>query len=258
MPTASVGMAPYLSTTRSNYPFRNADVQGRRHLKATPTPVTIDDRKDLSVDENHPRPVKRWAAAAIKLLIVALVVWFIRRTIVDAWEQLGTRRWQFDFWWLAASGGLYLLGTLCCGVFWHRTLRVMGQPVSLPQALRAYYIGQLGKYVPGKAMVVILRAGLVRGQGVDTALAAASVFLETLTMMSTGALMAAAIVAVWFRGQTLLFWAALGHDGRRRSCPRFPPCSDASCDWPAWEGRIRPSSKNWPTSAMEPCFSAGR
>ena len=46
-----------------------------------------------------------------------------------------------------------------------RTLRVLGQSVSLPLALRAYYIGQLGKYVPGKALVVILRAGLVRGPG---------------------------------------------------------------------------------------------
>jgi len=63
--------------------------------------------------------------------------------------------------------------------------------------------------VPGKAMVVILRAGLVRGQGVDTSLAAVSVFFETLTMMSSGALMAAAIVAVWFHEQGLLFWAAL-------------------------------------------------
>ena len=98
---------------------------------------------------------------------------------------IGPGRWQFDSWWLAASGGLYLLGTLCCGVFWHRTLRALGQPVSLPQALRAYYIGQLGKYVPGKAMVVILRAGLVRGQGSIPALAAVSVFLETLTMMSS-------------------------------------------------------------------------
>lgn len=161
------------------------------------------------MDENPSGRLKRWLAAAVKLLIVALVVWYVRRTIVDAWTQLGEYRWQLDFWWLAASGGLYLLGTLFYGIFWHRTLRVLGQPVSLSQALRAYYVGQLGKYVPGKAMVVILRAGLVRGQGVDTALAAASVFLETLTMMSVGALLAAAIVAVWFRGQTLLFWAAL-------------------------------------------------
>ena len=85
----------------------------------------------------------------------------------------------------------------------------MGQNVTLPQALRAYYIGHLGKYVPGKAMVVVLRTGLVRGQGVDTSLAAASVFFETLTMMAVGAFLSAAIVAVWFHQQTLLFWAAL-------------------------------------------------
>ena len=66
---------------------------------------------------------KRWTLAAIKVLIVVIVVWFIRRTLAEAWGQLGSRRWQFDFWWLAAAGGLYLLGTLLCGVFWHRSLR---------------------------------------------------------------------------------------------------------------------------------------
>jgi hypothetical protein len=161
------------------------------------------------VDENHPRRARRWLVAAVKLLIVALVVWYIRRTIVDAWEQLGEHRWQFDARWLAASGVLYLLGTLLCGVFWFRALRALGQPVGLGQTLRAYYIGHLGKYVPGKAMVVVIRAGLIRGAGVDTSLAAVSVFFETLTMMSTGALMAAAIVAVWLHEQTLLFWAAV-------------------------------------------------
>ena len=147
---------------------------------------------------------------AVKLLIVVVVVWYIRRTLVDAWQQLSQQHWHCDFAWLALSGGLYLLGTLCCAIFWHRTLRALGQPVGLGQAIRAYYIGQLGKYVPGKAMVVILRTGLLRGQGVDTSLAAVSVFFETLTMMATGALMAAAMLAVWFRGQTLLLWAALG------------------------------------------------
>ena len=133
-----------------------------------------------------------------------------------------------DFWWLAASGGLYLLGTLFSGIFWHRVLRALGQNVGFWTALRAYYIGHLGKYVPGKAMVVILRAGLIRGQGVDTSLAVVSVFFETLTMMSVGALLAAAIVAVWFRGQTLLFWAALAC-WRWPDCPRFRPCFAAWC-----------------------------
>lgn len=152
---------------------------------------------------------KRWFVATVKLLIVVVVVWCIRDTLLHAWNQLGERRWQCNFGWLVVAGGLYLLGTLLCGVFWHRTLLALGQKVGLPTALRAYYIGHLGKYVPGKAMVVILRTGMVRGEGVDTSLAAVSVFFKTLTMMSIGALMGAALVAGWFREQMLLFWAAL-------------------------------------------------
>ena len=145
----------------------------------------------------------------MKLSIVVLVLWFIRGRIIEWWDQLGQHRFHLKYGWLAASGGLYLLGSLFCGLFWHRTLRALGQEVSLAQALRAYYIGHLGKYVPGKAMVVILRAGLIRGPGVDASLAVVSVFFETLTMMSVGALLAAAVVAGWVRGQTLWFWAAL-------------------------------------------------
>ena len=36
-------------------------------------------------------------------------------------------------------------------------------------------------------MVIVLRTGLIRSQRVDTRLAVASVFLETLTMMAVGA-----------------------------------------------------------------------
>jgi glycosyltransferase 2 family protein len=174
------------------------------------------------VNEHHPGRARRWLAATVKLLIVALVVWYIRRTLIDAWEQLGEHRWHVDFGWLAAAGGLYLLGTLPCAIFWHRALRALEQPVSLSRALRAYYIGHLGKYVPGKAMVVVLRTGLVRGQGVDTSLAAVSVFFETLTMMAAGAMLAAAMMAVWFRGHALLFWAAIAMMAAA-GAPTLPP-----------------------------------
>src|SRR5690606_94835 len=56
--------------------------------------------------------------------------------------------------------------------------------------VRAYYIGHLGKYVPGKAMVVVLRAALLSDKQVDTKMATISVFVETLTMMAAGAFLA--------------------------------------------------------------------
>jgi glycosyltransferase 2 family protein len=174
------------------------------------------------MNQEPPGRPRRWLALAVEALIVAVLLWFVRRTIADAWQQLGTHQWRFHAWWLSAAGALYLLGMLPCGVFWHRTLLALGQPASLRQSLWAYYIGTLGKYVPGKAMVVVLRAGLVRGQGVDASLAAVSVFFETLTMMSTGALLAAAIVAVWYHQQMLLFWAAIGMAAAALT-PTLPP-----------------------------------
>ncbi len=148
--------------------------------------------------------LRRWLPCVLKLLIVALVVWFIRGMIAQSWRDLRAHSFHVDFGWLATAGVLYLVGTLCCGLFWHRTLRALDQPIGPSKALRAFFIGHLGKYVPGKAMVVVIRAGMVRGPGVDASLAVASVFFETLTMMSVGAFLAAAVAAAWFRTEPFL------------------------------------------------------
>jgi uncharacterized membrane protein YbhN (UPF0104 family) len=153
---------------------------------------------------------KKWLITVAKILVVVLVVWAIRRTIIDAVYQLDEHPLQFHAGWLVAAGALYLLGLLPAGLFWHRVLLVLGQDAKLGETLRAYFIGHLGKYVPGKAMVVALRTGLIRSRRVDTGIAAVSVFFETLTMMTVGAFIAAAILAFWFRGHWFLTMAALG------------------------------------------------
>ena len=48
-------------------------------------------------------------------------------------------------------------------VFWYGVLRAMGQCPSFATAIRAYYLGQMGKYLPGKAWALFLRAALIRG-----------------------------------------------------------------------------------------------
>jgi glycosyltransferase 2 family protein len=152
----------------------------------------------------------KWLMTAIKLLIIALVAWFVRDTLVKAWRQIGEQTWHWRPCWLVSAGAIYLIGLLPAAAYWHYVLKVLGQDVQWTNTLRAYYIGHLGKYVPGKAMVVILRAGLVRGHRVDTAVAAASVFFETLTMMAVGAFMAAGILAMRLREERLLFWGSIG------------------------------------------------
>jgi uncharacterized membrane protein YbhN (UPF0104 family) len=137
--------------------------------------------------------LRRIAPPIAKLAILAAVVWGGHRTISNALGDLKQHDWQISqlqLAWAALSGLLYLLSQLPCGWFWHGVLQGLGQRVELPRALRAYYIGHLGKYVPGKAMVVVLRATLIGQPHVKTSLAVVAVFYETFTTMACGAAMA--------------------------------------------------------------------
>ena len=154
---------------------------------------------------------KKWLISAIKLLVVAAIVWWVYDSIAKGWDELAQRdegQWGWKPQWLVIAGGIYLIGLLPFGLFWHRVLGDLGQEPRLGETLRAYYIGHLGKYVPGKAMVVVLRAGLIRSHRVNAAMAAVSVFFETLTMMAVGACAAAAYLVLFFREEILWCCAA--------------------------------------------------
>jgi len=185
----------------------------RRNVPEMSMDSPLSERTNDKVSTTAPsRPPlgRRWAVTAVKLLIVLVVLAAVRHTLLSGLAQLDNYPWHFQPGWLIAAGALYLLGLLPAGLFWCHVVRTLGQPAGIGETLRAYFIGHLGKYVPGKAMVVVLRAGLIRSHRVNTAVAAASVFFETLTMMSVGALLSAAVLAVWFREQRTLFAVAVG------------------------------------------------
>lgn len=94
--------------------------------------------------------------------------------------------------------------------FWRRLLKSMDQQVGGYEAFRAYTIGHLGKYVPGKLMVIVLRTGLIRSANVDGVIAAVTVLIETLTMMAAGAFLSAITLLIWFQDQRWLQLLAVG------------------------------------------------
>ncbi len=145
-------------------------------------------------------PRRRWAKwikLSIRVLVLSLVAWGIWRTISKAGGDLPTYgvSWgDVHVKWTIIAGLFYIAGLMPCWIFWHRTLRAMGQDPRWRETLRAFWIGHLGKYVPGKAMVVVLRTGLVFSDRVNKTVAATSVFVETLTMMAVGAFVASSIL----------------------------------------------------------------
>ena len=154
-----------------------------------------------------------WIVRFVKLLIVIAVAFGIIHFVQQAIRDLDRHGFSIDQirpGWILLSGFFYLLGVLPAGLFWHRLLRAVGQRPYWLDTLRAYYIGHLGKYIPGKAMVVVLRAGLVSGERVSSATAGVTVFMETLTQMAVGAALAAAIIAIRYSQYWQLVLLALG------------------------------------------------
>jgi glycosyltransferase 2 family protein len=136
---------------------------------------------------------KRGAKIALKGVLAALVLWAVGRHVARTWRDLREHgeTLRVEPAWIALAVLLYLAGLSACGAFFARVLRAGPTPIGTLPALRAYLISHLGKYVPGKAMVVLMRVGLVTPYGARPATAALATLYETLDMMAAGGLVAA-------------------------------------------------------------------
>jgi hypothetical protein len=131
--------------------------------------------------------------------------------------------------WLVAAGGLYLLGLACSAVYWWRLLGHLGPRPPFFTAVRAYYIGHMGKYLPGKAWAVFLRASLVRPGGVSLTLATVTSFYEVLVTMSAGALVGAVLFPlVGTASGAEPHWGTLRHLVRLETPPEGVPTVTAT------------------------------
>jgi uncharacterized membrane protein YbhN (UPF0104 family) len=141
---------------------------------------------------------KKEAILAIKAVLAVLVLAYVGRHVARTWEDLHKHGETLHVApaWIALALLLYLGGLAACGYYFGRVMQVSPTPVGDFAALRAYLISHLGKYVPGKAMVVVMRVGLLAPYGARPATAAFATLYETLTMMAAGGLIAAAGFAV--------------------------------------------------------------
>jgi hypothetical protein len=137
-----------------------------------------------------------------------VVLAFVGWRMWELWQSDEIRGLKVDWLWLAASAAVYLLGWLPTVWFWRRMMRAVGGNVAWGDAVRAYYCGHLGKYIPGKATVLVIRAGLLKDRGCPARLAALTAAYETLMLMGVGLASAAALLPRLFRRSQLAGWSA--------------------------------------------------
>ena len=136
----------------------------------------------------------RWLKAAAKSAVGVLVLWAVARHVGRTWADIQERGGppRVEASWVALAVALYLAGLGLFGMYFVRVLDAGPAAVPPFAGWRAYLISHLAKYVPGKALVVVTRVGLVTPYGARASTAAFATLYETLVMMAAGGLIAAA------------------------------------------------------------------
>lgn len=125
------------------------------------------------------------------LLLGGAAVFFVVRRLIHDWPEVQPYLKDADVAWLVAAGVFAVLGMTSIGWGWRHVMRTLGAEPRLGRTIAWYYVGELGKYVPGGVWPVLGRGELARRGGIPKSRAFTSVALS-LGMLYLAAMFTAA------------------------------------------------------------------
>jgi glycosyltransferase 2 family protein len=131
------------------------------------------------------------ASTAVGALLAALAGFFVVRALTREWDDVRQSLESANGLWIVGALLLAAGGMTAIAIPWRRALRLLGAGLAYPEIVARYYLGEIGKYLPGGVWPVVGRGELAARAGVARGAAYGSVAL------SLGALyLAAMLVAV--------------------------------------------------------------
>lgn len=123
----------------------------------------------------------------LKWVLFALVIAFVAQRAWQLWCDGDVGSVTIHWPWLLAASVLYIVGWLPSVLLWHRLIHGLGGSSSRFDVARAYFAGHLAKYIPGKATVLLVRAGMLADRGCRPSVSALTSTYEVLVCMGVGA-----------------------------------------------------------------------
>jgi len=140
----------------------------------------------------------------LRLGFALLAVGLLSYAIVDQWHRVAPRIGELSVLGLIVSSLAVLLGMFAMLKTWQVTIAGLGSPLSLVQAGRIFFLGQLGKYVPGSVWPIVVQMELGADAGVPRASSVLTLLFIYLLYSTSAALVSAAclpwvthLVPIW-------------------------------------------------------------
>jgi hypothetical protein len=131
-----------------------------------------------------------WVRWGFGVVAATLAVWAVvsrRHAVADAAGRL-------DWRYLVLAALATLANLALTGMVWRALLTDLGSTLPIPAAVRVFFVGQIGKYMPGSLWPMVVQAELARDHGVPRRRSAAATLVLILLSAASGLLVVLAAV----------------------------------------------------------------
>jgi hypothetical protein len=131
---------------------------------------------------------KRKAFLAVQWILAIAIVWFAARALRGQWHEAADRLQSLrpQWSWLGGATLIVLATYALLNETWRRIIIGSGQKLSFADAVRIWFVSNLGKYVPGKIWSIAAMTMMARDKSVSAGIAAGSSVLVQLVTIAAG------------------------------------------------------------------------
>lgn len=129
-----------------------------------------------------PRGRARTASTVVGAVLALAAAVFVGRALVRDRAEIGDALEGARPGWLVLALLLAIAGMTAIAVPWRRAIQLLGDDLPLGQTVRRYFVGEIGKYVPGGVWPILGRGELARRWGIPRPAAYGSVLLSLVAL----------------------------------------------------------------------------
>ncbi len=124
----------------------------------------------------------------IQVAVIAILAYFTVPVFIKSFKQFRPAEWEINYWLLGAS--LILMQIVLWGqsAIWSKMIGLFQRKIGYWKAFKVAYLGQLGRYVPGKVWQLLAVAYLAKKEGVRVEEATAGFILAQVFATPPGLL----------------------------------------------------------------------
>ena len=158
---------------------------------------------------SEPRNRKRLWRRVAQIAVTLIFVGFLVRTMAGRWSEVRDVISDLTIRALVLSLLASLAAVWCSFMSWRAILADFGHAVPVSGGMRIFFVGQLGKYLPGKVWPVLTQMRLGRAYNVDGRSSAAAVLIAMLMGLGTALLVTACVLPILGNSAFERYWWTL-------------------------------------------------